>query len=341
MKRTTALAALLAFLGPAVHAAPPLTQPPLLPDSLETYRAARQHGGPGKDGIPSIDEPRFWSAQEAERFLDDGDRVIGYYHNGVARAYPRRILVWHEIVNDTVGGKPVSITYCPLTGTALGFERGDTTFGVSGKLVNSNLVMYDRATGSEYSQILATGIAGPNAGAGLQQTRVIWTTWGNWKSRYPKTQVLSTDTGYIRSYRRDPYGRYNPRRGYYAIESSPVFPVLHESNRFPPKRMILGFRDAEVAVAILPAVLAERGVIHYRAAGSDYVVIHDPVLETGWVFRGNGAAKVEADEIRFGPGGPRFPQRSELEPVNAFEAMWFAWAAFYPDTVVIDGGAGT
>ena len=153
--------------SPLAVAGPPLIEPMVLKERFETYRRARQEGGPGKDGIPSIDRPRFESADLAAVSLDASDRVIGIYVDGVARAYPQRILVWHEIVNDSFGERNLSITYCPLTGTGLGFERGETELGVSGKLVNSNLVMYDRASDTEYPQILAAGIDGEHAGRGL------------------------------------------------------------------------------------------------------------------------------------------------------------------------------
>lgn len=129
--RIAATAMLLLAVSPiTVPAQPPTTQPLLLAESLETYRDARMSGGPGKDGIPSIDKPRFQSAAAADDYLDDGDLVIGVYRNGEARAYPQRIVVWHEIVNDEIGGDPLAVTYCPLTGTALGFERNGTELGV-------------------------------------------------------------------------------------------------------------------------------------------------------------------------------------------------------------------
>ena len=112
-------------------------------------------GGPGKDGIPSVDSPKYWNVEDANDFLDDGDIVFGLVENGVARAYPQRILVWHEIVNDVVGGVGLAVTYCPLTGTAIAFERGQTEFGVSGRLVNSNLIMFDRDTDTWFPQVLA------------------------------------------------------------------------------------------------------------------------------------------------------------------------------------------
>jgi len=317
----------------AAAAAPPVAEPPIVPEDLAAYREARLSGGPSKDGIPAIDEPRFESAREADARLADGDRVIGIHIDGDARAYPQSILVWHEIVNDTVGGTPVSVSYCPLTGTALGFRRGETTFGVSGKLVNSNLVMYDRATDTEWPQILAAGIDGRHAGDGLEQVRVVWTTWARWHERYPDTRVLTEDTGYLRRYGSDPYGGYNPREGYYAVASNPIFPVMHDYGGRPPKQEVLGFRDRHGAYAVERNALREQGVLRHEAGGRHYLILHDPGLDTGWVFRGK--ADVDADAVRFGPDGPRFPGRDALEPVPAFEAMWFAWAGFYPDTAVI------
>ena len=158
-----ALGAILLW-APVAFGAPPNHDSVLLPERLADYRRARQDGGPGKDGIPSIDQPRFGRPEAADGFLDDDDRVVGLYLDGQARAYPQRILVWQEIVNDSIGDHRVAVTYCPLTGAAIGFDRGETEFGVSGKLVNSNLIMYDRATDTEYPQILAAGIDGELAG---------------------------------------------------------------------------------------------------------------------------------------------------------------------------------
>lgn len=329
----TVVAAALA----TTQAGPPTAPANLLPAAPEVYREARQAGGPGKDGIPSVDEPAFWSRADAEDYIDDGDRVIGIQRNGEARAYPQRILVWHEIVNDDIGGDSVAITYCPLTGTALAFERGDTELGVSGKLVNSNLVMYDRATDTEYPQMLGAGIEGPLTGEGLQEVRVVWTEWGKWKERHPDTRVLTTDTGYLRNYEVDPYGAYNPVSGYYREDSETMFPLLHRDDRYPNKYEILGFRDAERAVAVDPEHLRAAGVIHHDSGDDEFLVIHDRVLDTGWVYRGDDIDVPEPGGIRFAADGPRFAGDEQLTEVNAFEAMWFAWHAFYPDTEVIDG----
>lgn len=337
MRHMTLLTALIVTGTSAALAQPPAAEPGLMHASLAEYRDNIRTGA-AKDGIPSIDDPVFQGVKAADAFLDDKDRVIGVYINGEARAYPQRILVWHEIVNDRVDGDPVSITYCPLTGTGLGFHRNGTEFGVSGKLLNSNLVMYDRATGSRYPQILAAGISGPMAGKGLRELRTVFTEWGRWKERHPDTRVLSTDTGIMRNYQQDPYGDYNPISGYYVPDARRMFPVMNESERYRPKREILGFRGQNKAVAVELDTLRDAGVIKRRIDGEHYIVVHDPGLNTGWVYRGD--AEIEADSIEFGPEGPRFDARKDLTPVNAFRAMWFAWAAFYPDTAVIDNGAG-
>jgi len=333
MRYTILLTALLATGIPGAVAQPPTGDSTLMEASLSEYRDNIRTGA-SKDGIPSIDDPIFQDPEAADAFLNDNDRVIGVYINGEARAYPQRILVWHEIVNDTVGGDPVSITYCPLTGTGLGFHRDGAEFGVSGKLLNSNLVMYDRATETRWPQMLGAGISGPMAGKGLEEVRTVFTEWGRWKERYPQTRVLSTDTGIMRNYQQDPYGDYNPISGYYAPDSRRMFPVMNESERYPPKHEVLGFRGRDHAVAVDLGTLRDKGVIERRIDGERYVIIHDPGLDTGWVWRGEG--EIDADSIEFGPEGPRFDGRDGLEPVNAFRAMWFAWAAYYPDTAVID-----
>src|SRR6056297_76969 len=199
-------------------------------------------GGPPKDGIPSIDEPKFWDAREADSELRPEDVVFGLVRNGEMKAYPQKILVQHEITNDVVGDEPVAVTYCPLTGTAMGFRRGETTFGVSGKLVNNNLVMYDRATDSRWPQVLGTAISGEFEGQSLQEFRLVWTTWKRWKAAHPETQVLSTDTGYVRNYGQDPYGSYVPNPSGYYVRDSTLFPPLGQDDRLPNKRVVLGAR---------------------------------------------------------------------------------------------------
>ncbi len=168
-------------------------------------------GGPPPDGIPSIDSPKFLSVVDASKFLKDSDLVVGLTVNGQTKAYPLLILVWHEIVNDNVGGLPVAVTYCPLCFTAQVFNRTISghvavEFGTSGKLYNNNLVMYDRLSGSLWSQALGEGIVGTHAGESLKRIPFDLAYWKDWKQLYPNSMVLSTDTGFTRPYGVDPYG---------------------------------------------------------------------------------------------------------------------------------------
>lgn len=158
--------------------------------------------------------------------------VFGVVRNGVAKAYPQRLLVYHEIVNDTIDGEAVGITYCPLTGTVQGFERGDSTFGVSGLLINNNLVMCDRGTETLWPQIPATGIDGQLAGESLREFPLVWTSLGAWRETHPDTTVLTKTTGYVRRYGQDPYGGgYDTHplepRGFYRREPT-LYPTLVE-----------------------------------------------------------------------------------------------------------------
>ncbi len=209
-------------------------------------------GGPGQDGIPSIDSPQFWDVGEGDNFLDPNDLVVGLSHNGVARAYPHKILDWHEIVNDEFEGLATAVTYCPLTGTASGWNRviqggiavgQKTTFGVSGLLYNTNLIPYDRITGSNWSQILLQSVNGTLQGEFIEVNMVVETTWSTWKRMYPDTEVLSTSTGFNRNYGLYPYGDYRTNN------SRLIFPVSTTDTRLPGKERVHGIVDEESSEA--------------------------------------------------------------------------------------------
>lgn len=310
-----------------------------LPMSPATLREKSESGGPGKDGIPAIDDPTVVDAGSADRFLDGGDVVFGVVRNGTTRAYPQTIMVWHEVCNDTLGGLPVSITYCPLTGTAMGFERGGTTFGVSGRLVNNNLIMYDRETETWWPQVLATSIPGPwNADPGtasLREFRLVWTTWRRWKRWHPDTEVLSTDTGHARNYGRDPYGSYDPRGGYYEQEST-LFPPFEDDDRYHPKTVVIGARTAEGAVAVPKDALREQKLVAGDLGGEPVLAVYDPRFHTGYVYRNHGSAPFSYDDgsLVDEEGGSHEPDSLPLPRLHAFDAMWFAWVGFYPETTV-------
>jgi hypothetical protein len=320
-------------------------------------------GGPGKDGIPSIDDPSFESPAAASEWLDPGDVVFGVAGEDDVKAYPQRILVWHEIANDVVDGDPVSVTYCPLTGTVLGFFRDDTSFGVSGRLVNSNLVMYDRATDSRWPQIMATAVSGPFEGRSLREFPVTWTTFERWRAVHPDTEVLSRRTGSVRNYNNDPYGAYNPPRGYY-INTHTLFPPLTRQGpvAYNPKRVVVGVREPGGAVVgFLKSAVRTRGVQTGTSNGTEVVAVYDPPLDTVRTYRNPDGRSVSpapdlADAAGESAGGSGDESTSgsdagsvvvdgervtlgelPLDPVLGFDAMYFAWTRIYPETVVVNG----
>jgi len=300
-------------------------------------------GGVPMDGIPSIDRPKFISAAEGNRFLSDAEIVFGLNYAGEARAYPAMILVWHEIVNDVVNEHPVLVTYCPLCYAAIAFERtidGDPVqFGVSGKLYNSDLVMYDRLTESYWSQILGKAIAGELSGRELGRIPIDFTTWGVWKSLHPDTLVLSKDTGFARSYGADPY------QGYYT-SSEVWFPLEHEDQRLHPKTLIYGLAIGELHGAYPRDTISQRGVINDGVGGTNvavWVVQDGPVrvydrnvgnitlefvLEDQRIFDMQTYSEWNLDGVAISGAYAG----TQLTRIVGTECFWFAWAAFYPDT---------
>ncbi|MBF2017275.1 MAG: DUF3179 domain-containing protein [Rivularia sp. T60_A2020_040] len=189
-------------------------------------------GGPPKDGIPSLDNPRFDTAKTTP-FKED-ELVIGVVINGEAKAYPLGILNWHEIVNDTVGGTNLSVTYCPLCDTGIVFERGNTTYGVSGKLYQSCLVMYDRADDTLYSQPWGVGVVGPKNNRALKRLSGVKTTIAAWLAKHPNSKILSTETGHERDYLRYPYGSYY-------TNNEILFPVRNQNQRQVHPKAIVSY----------------------------------------------------------------------------------------------------
>ena len=168
-----------------------------------------QSGGPPKNGIPALQHPAFMDASQADSFLKQEDLVLGIEFTGTAKAYPVRILNWHEVVNDDVGDQPVVVSWCPLCGSGIVYDaRADGqryTFGVSGLLYRQNLLLFDRKTESLWSQFQGRAVAGPLTGVSIRPLPATMTTWRGWKSHHPGTFVLSFDTGYKRDYSLDPY----------------------------------------------------------------------------------------------------------------------------------------
>jgi hypothetical protein len=263
-----------------------------------------RRGGPPPDGIPSIDDPKFTPATEVD-YLEPDDTVIGYTKHGVARAYPFRILIWHEIVNDIVGGHPIAVVYCPLCGTAMIFDRryGKKTlvFGVSGLLYNSDVLMFDRQTKSLWSQLGMKSVAGEFVGTELKWLPSEQTTWAAWRAENPEGEVLNLDTGHRRNYRDLPYQSY-------FTSSGTMFPYERNRDELEPKEWVAGIRLNGQAKAY-----------HIESLPKNQWV-DDQVGNT--IVRIRYSPKTESFEATAADG----------EAVPVVHAFWFAWQAFYPDT---------
>lgn len=263
-------------------------------------------GGPPRDGIPSIDRPRFVPTAQV-RFLTEDDMVVSFTHQGETRAYPLRILVWHEIVNDRIDDLAINVSYCPLCGTAMVFDRtidGRTLeFGVSGLLYQSDVLMYDRQTKSLWSQLEMASVSGPQVGRKLRLLSAEHLTWQAWRAKYPEGRVLSTDTGHDRDYGRLPYGDY-------AKSPALMFPVKGNRRDLPTKARIAGVVINGVARAYPYDRLPDGQRVEDRV-GNTVVRLH---------YDRAGRNLVITDEAG--------------APVPYTPAYWFAWQAFHPATTV-------
>lgn len=264
------------------------------------------HGGPPRDGIPSIDNPKFIPHNRAT-FLNNEDRILGLFYKNIARAYPIKILNYHEIVNDKIKDESIIISYCPLCGSGIAFsphlDKPDVRFGVSGLLYNSDMLLYDRETESLWSQIMGLAISGKYKGKKLDRLILQDTSWGNWKKLFPNTQVLSTNTGYFRDYQSHPYGNYD-------LNSAIYFPVKHSSKRYHAKEKVLGI---EINNKFKAYPFSELG----KTTGS----VTD--LFAGKKLRIKFNAKNRSGTV--------FHEGKEIQSTTLF---WFAWIAFNPDTEV-------
>ena len=319
-------------------------------------------GGPPRDGIPSIEQPLFVDPSTAGEWLADNEPVIALEIGGEARAYPLQILTWHEIVNDTLAGIPVVVTFCPLCNSALVFDRrlnGEILeFGTSGLLRNSDLVMYDRSTESLWQQFTGEGIVGDLAGEQLEFFSSSIVSFADFRAAFAEGVVLSRDTGFSR-----PYGT-NPYAGYDSIENTPfLFDGELDGRLLPMARVVtLDLNGHYVAYPL--QILSEVGVINDRQAERDLAVFHvdgtssalgastiadaEDVGATG-VFDRNLAGQLLTFQ-RQGPvivddqtgstwnilgharSGELAGQR--LTPIVHADHFWFSWAAFRPDTLI-------
>jgi hypothetical protein len=320
-----------------------------------------QWGGVSVNGIPPLDRPTHLPASEAD-YLDDDNVVFGVFIEGEARAYPQRILAWHELALDRVGGRDLAIVYCTLCGTVIPFDASVggrvLTFGTSGLLYRSNKLMFDVETGSLWSSLTGKPVVGPLAGSRFELAAlpVVTTTWGEWKERHPDTMVLSLDTGHTRD-----YSEGAAYRAYFATDEL-MFDVFLRDGRLPNKAEVLVVRsiptqpgtdpasddDTAPPFAISTDLLSERPVFHVVVDDANLVV----VTSDGGANRvyASGAYRfVDTDgdsTVRDAEGRDwrvdeysleaTFDPSVRLPRVPAHRAFWFGWYAQHPDTVLID-----
>lgn len=319
-------------------------------------------GGPPPDGIPAIDRPSSVTPADAGQWITPKEPVLALEVKGDARAYPLQILMWHEIVNDVVGGVPVAITFCPLCNSGIVFERildGTTLdFGTSGKLYKSDLVMYDRQSHSLWAQMEGRAIVGARAGARLTLIPANTLSFEEWRTMHPAGKVLSRVTGHRRNYGLNPYESYDqPQLG----------PFLFRGRldpRRPPKERVVGIKFGETARAYPWPVLVERRVVHDRLGDQAFVIFYHPgtlsALDEGEIQRSRAVGAtaafgrmLEGRTLTFEATAEGFRDREtgsrwtllgravrgpltgrRLTALPHVDAFWFAWAAFNPATSV-------
>ncbi len=329
--------------------------------------------GAGRDAIPAISGPLYVSILEASDYYTDNVPMVQVNVNGDVRAFPLEIMTWHEIVNDTIGGMPVTVTFCPLCNTAIAFESqiGEEVykFGVSGLLRNSDLIMYDRNTESLWQQSSGRAIVGRMAGARLTYVPATVVTLGQLRFAYPDALVMSRDTGWARSYGQNPY------RGYDNPESGGPYTFFFDRDtideRLPPAERVVSIEGPSgAAIAYSWSALSGEGVLHDSFDGIDLVVFWTPgaisILDSGImrdarevgttaVFEssldgrsltfapnpddeeGQTFVDVETGTVWdiFGRGIRGELEGSQLTRVIHSDHFWFAWQAFHPDTEVV------
>ena len=318
-------------------------------------------GGPPKDGIPAIDDPKFVSVSEADTWLRPVEPVIFLQIGDDTRAYPIQIFMWHEIVNDTVGDVPMVIAFCPLCNTAIAFERtvnGQVLdFGTTGRLRYSNLIMYDRLTETWWQQATGEAIVGELTGTQLVFRPAAIIAWADFKANYPDSKVLSRDTGFSRSYGDNPYVGYDDVNRPPFLYRGPVTP-----DAMPPVARVLTIELNGEAVAYPYDVLQKVSVVNDTVGGTDVVVLWAAgtasALDTGTVAGGRdvGAASaysrnLDGQTLTFIFDGSKITDTEtgsewdglgramsgslagkQLVPVVAVNHFWFSWAAFKPNT---------
>lgn len=319
-------------------------------------------GGPPPDGIPAIDKPKFQRASIVD-WLRDDEPVLAFELGGEARAYPVEILTWHEIVNDTVAGTPVAVTYCPLCNSAIAFDRRlgarVLDFGTSGRLYRSALVMYDRQTESLWTHYTGQAVAGRLTGERLQALPVSTVSWADFRDAHRDALVLSRDTGFDREYGRNPYP------GYDDVNTSPFLFEGKVDDRLAAKTRVVGIEVDGDSVAVTLDVLQKRQVVPVEVGDRSLVVlwkrgtasaldasdvaggrdvgatgVFDPsvdgrALTFRQVTRGFEDTETHSRWNIFGIATDGALAGKRLQAVPHVDTFWFAWGAYRPDTTIV------
>lgn len=302
-------------------------------------------GGPGKDGIPAIEGPEMIPVDQVT-FLNDNDLISGLRLGEVIVGYPHKILDYHEIINHSIGNNKIIFSYCPLTGSALAWESetvNDFTFGVSGLLYNSNLILYDRSTDSFWSQMSILCVNGERIGELPEIYQVFETTWKNWKKINPGSLIMSLNTGYSRNYDEYPYGDYK-------TSDNLIFDVNNSDSRLHLKERVHGIFSGSSAVAYpVDSFEGELVVLNHEINGEKIVVVISKEMNYAVSFKRefSDGTEIEFTGItnklpiimrdQFGNEWDLFGRAvsgpnsgEELGKLNSHNAYWFAWAAFHP-----------
>jgi hypothetical protein len=304
-------------------------------------------GGSGIDGIPSLDNPNFLNASDPEvnNYMDANDLIIGLVYEGEIKAYPHRILDWHEIVNDEINNQKIVINYCPLTGTGFGwrgnFSNLNTNFGVSGLLYNTNLILYDRETQSYWSQLKLEAINGAKIRTKPELISVVETTWGNWKNMYPQTKILSNSQAINRNYAYYPYGPYKEEHDLL------FFPVTPLNQTLPLKQRVHAIIENNRAYTYKFNNFSNGNILTDSFNSKNILIVGNNNTIVSFELNSNQTSLVftyayNNSEIFFSDNegnkwsvtgiaieGPRIGER--LTRTSSLMSYWFAIASFYPN----------
>ncbi|CAN5557724.1 DUF3179 domain-containing protein [soil metagenome] len=334
------------------------------PDPLIDPDEVRSGGQP-PDGIPPIDEPTYESA-DAVDWLAPQEPVLSLTIEGETRAYPLRVMTWHEIVNDTLGGAPVAVTYCPLCNSGVAFERevdGEVlTFGTSGRLYQDNLVMYDRQSESLWPQLTGQASIGTMTGTQLTAIPLGTVAWSDFVAAHPDADVLSQDTGFARDYGSNPY------TGYDEADGDLLFDLGDDlDDRLSTKERVIGIGGESTDIAYLRSALVGVDPVQIDLDGDPVVLWHESgqasALDTREISEGADVGTVGVfsptaggQQLTFSRVGDGFTDEQtgstwdvlgnatagplageRLQPVTHLDTFWFAWVLFHPDTDLLGG----